>query len=136
MKITKRTEKRIAAINIIYSMKMNEKTLEEIENSDFYDNLDKETLDFVKNVVENLENIDEIIAKNLQNYSIGRLNRLDLAIIELAVSELLKREVPEAIVINEALNISKMYTQTEDFDSVRFNNKLLDNIKNFLNQNR
>lgn len=136
MKITKRTEKRIAAINIIYSMKMNEKTLEEIENSDFYDNLDKETLDFVRNVVENLENIDEIIAKNLQNYSIGRLNRLDLAIIELAVSELLKREVPEAIVINEALNISKMYTQTEDFDSVRFNNKLLDNIKNFLNQNR
>lgn len=136
MKLTKRTERRITAINMIYEMKMNDKTLEEIESSGFHENLDSESLEYVQGVSAKLEVIDEIIAKNLQNYSIGRLNRLDLAIIELAVYELLENKVPEAVIINEALNISKIYTQTEDFDSVKFNNRLLENIKNFINQNR
>jgi len=41
----------------------------------------------------------------------------------------------KAVVINEALELTKEYTDTGDKKAVRFNNKLLDKIANKIYQN-
>ena len=63
--------------------------------------------------------IDKIIEDCLTNYSIKRLNLVDKAIIELCVSEMLNGTNPK-IAINEALEITKLYTDQGDKKAVSF----------------
>lgn len=125
-KITKRTENRIEAIKVIYEALMGDVSIDEVISRK--ECFEKEVLDFLELVTKNDEKITELIKENLKNYSINRLNILDLAIIKLAVAELLEKKTPKAIVINEALNITKIYTNVEGNNQVKFNNRLLDNI--------
>ncbi len=125
-KITKRTENRIEAIKVIYEALMGDVSIDEVISRK--ESFEKEVLDFLELVTKNDEKITELIKENLKNYSINRLNILDLAIIKLAVAELLEKKTPKAIVINEALNITKIYTNVEGNNQVKFNNRLLDNI--------
>ncbi|MDE6407714.1 MAG: hypothetical protein K2K50_03825, partial [Anaeroplasmataceae bacterium] len=64
----------------------------------------------------------------LEYYTIDRLNLVDKAIIRLAVSEMLEGKEPRQVIINEALEITKLYTDLGDHKAVSFNNRLLDNI--------
>ncbi|MDE6584045.1 MAG: hypothetical protein K2K15_01460, partial [Anaeroplasmataceae bacterium] len=77
--------------------------------------------------ISHLEQIDELISTTLQNYSLDRLNLVDKAIIRLAVSEMIANE-PKEIVINEALEITKEYSDEGNHKATSFNNRLLDNI--------
>ena len=81
-------------------------------------------------VVKNLSIIDALILKNLNNYSIDRLNLVDLAIIRLATYEILYTDIPNNIIISEALNLTKKLSNLDDDTQRRFTNKLLDTIKN------
>lgn len=125
-KITKRTENRIEAIKVIYEALMGDVSIDEVISRK--ESFEREVLDFLGLVTKNDEKITSLIKENLKNYSINRLNILDLAIIKLAVAELLENKTPKAIVINEALNITKIYTNVEGNNQVKFNNRLLDNI--------
>lgn len=62
---------------------------------------------------EKLENIDKIISKNLKEWSLNRLNKVDLAILRLAVFEIFFFETPEKVAINEALELAKEYSSDE-----------------------
>lgn len=77
---------------------------------------------------KNLEKIDEIISSTLERYTLDRLNMVDRAIVRLAVSEMLEGSQPREVIINEALEITKLYSDLGDHKSVSFNNRLLDNI--------
>ena len=78
------------------------------------------------------EKIDEIISNALVGYTISRLNVVDRSIVEVATYEIKNDIVAPAIAINEALEITKMYTDAGDKKEVKFNNKLLDNIRKYL----
>lgn len=82
----------------------------------------------VKTVLQNLSDIDYLIAKNLDNYSIDRLNLVDLNINRIAVCEFKYLDVPYQVAIDEAVEISKEYSETEIDHTHKFNNKLLDKI--------
>ena len=82
-----------------------------------------------QDIVENLEKIDKVIGDNLVGYTIDRLNYVDLAIVENAVYEMLFSDTPIEIIINEAVNLTKKYSNLDDDAAKRFNNRLLDNIK-------
>lgn len=82
----------------------------------------------LKDIVDKQAEIDQIIADNLENYHLNRLNKIDLQIIRIASYELKYTKLAKAIIINEAVNLSKKYSDTESFRSSRFNNKLLDTI--------
>ncbi|MEE1029504.1 MAG: transcription antitermination factor NusB, partial [Alphaproteobacteria bacterium] len=70
--------------------------------------------------------INEIISSNLKGYTINRLNKIDLAIITLAVIELkFINETPKEIVINEAVELAKKYSTEK---SPRFVNGVLADI--------
>lgn len=124
-----RRDLRIEVVKVLYEINiLNEEIITNKE-------LDKEVKEIVDLIITNKKNIDEKISQNLVNYTIGRLNIVDLAIIELATYEMLYTDTPFQIIINEALNISRKYTQTDDYDSVKFNNKLLDQIHKSLVNN-
>lgn len=122
MILMNRRDLRIEVVKVLYEINiLNEEIINNKE-------LDKEVKEVVNLVIANKKTIDEKISQNLVNYTINRLNIVDLAIIELATYEMLYTDTPFQIIINEALNISRKYTQTDDYDSVKFNNKLLDQI--------
>ena len=87
--------------------------------------------DFVTNTVNyvcgNIDNIDEVIKNSLVKYTISRLSFVDRAIIRMATAEMMMGTA-SAVVINEALEIVKVYSDQGDGSSVRFVNKVLDNI--------
>ncbi len=124
--MTKR-DARVMAMQILYASDFNNVTIDEAIK--YYDEtpVDPLALKYVKGIEANLEKIDDIISKSLVNYTISRLNLVDKAIIRLATYELLNN-VDKKIVINEALEITKEYSDQGDHKAVGFNNKLLDNI--------
>ena len=63
----------------------------------------------VDGVIQNIDEIDAAIVRNLKNWSIGTINREDLAILRVAVFEMLKfdKVVPLQIAINEAVELAK-----------------------------
>jgi N utilization substance protein B len=80
----------------------------------------------IAGTVENIDTIDKVIKKHLQNWDISRLNRVDLAILRMSVYTLMyQEEIAPSIVIDEAIGISKEFGTD---DSFRFINGVLDSI--------
>lgn len=69
-----------------------------------------------KGVKEHREEIDAVIGANLkQGWKITRISKVSLAILRLAVYEMMYCEdVPVSVSINEAVELSKKYTVKED----------------------
>ena len=77
--------------------------------------------------VENIDSVDSMIQKHLQNWDLKRLNRVDLALLRMSVYVLMfQAETPPSVVIDEAVDISKEYGTD---DSYRFVNGVLDAIR-------
>jgi len=89
---------------------------------------DKEVLSRLDDVLNHLEEIDELIESHLENWTIDRLNFVDQAIVRYAVYEMKFTETPKEIVMNEAIDLTKKYSNLEDNKQRNFNNRLLENI--------
>lgn len=127
-----RHKSREMAIQLLYNVDFMQITLDEAKAS--IENVSDDALSFAAHVLYDKVNIDKIIEESLENYHINRLNSVDLQIIRLAVYEMKSGEA-KSVVINEALELTKEYTDTGDKKAVRFNNKLLDKIANKIYQN-
>jgi len=82
----------------------------------------------VDGVMTHLEEIDQLIVDHLKGWSMNRLNKVDKAILRLAVYEMMTGTIDIKIIINEAVELTKNFTDTGDKKSTSFNNKLLDQI--------
>lgn len=60
-------------------------------------------------VLDNKDSIDKTIEQAAPAWSIDKLNKIDLAILRLAVYELDKGEVPPKVVIDEAVELAKEF---------------------------
>lgn len=60
-------------------------------------------------VVTNEEELRKVIADHLEGYRIERVYRPDYAVLLLATYELKEHTAPNAVVINEAVELSKKY---------------------------
>lgn len=76
-------------------------------------------------ILDNKESIDNIINKYLKNWTIDRLGKTDQSILRLGAYELLYTDTPGAIVIDEAVELSKKYSDDKVKDMI---NAVLDNI--------
>jgi N utilization substance protein B len=66
-------------------------------------------------IEENFEKIDETIEGSLVNWSLQRLPKVSLAVLRLAVAEILYNEdVPVSVSVNEAVEIAKTFGSEED----------------------
>ena len=90
----------------------------------------------LEGIINQLTEIDQLIVDHLEGWSMVRLNKVDKAILRLAVYEMLAELAPIKIVINEAIELTKSFTDTGDKKSPSFNNKLLDKIGKTLAKNK
>lgn len=60
-------------------------------------------------IVESEEELKKTIESHISGYSIDRIYRPDYAVLLLATYELQKKSVPVAVVVNEAVELSKKY---------------------------
>jgi N utilization substance protein B len=82
--------------------------------------------ELVEGVVGNLAAIDSELSRYLVNWTMSRLAGVDRSIMRIAAYELLFRDdIPDAVTINEALEISKVFNSEE---SSKFINGILDKI--------
>ena len=66
--------------------------------------------DFAKEIISEKEFIDEQITKSAPEFPIEKINKIDLAILRLAIYELLiSKKEPERVIIDEAIELAKEY---------------------------
>ncbi|MDY5220422.1 MAG: transcription antitermination factor NusB [Eubacteriales bacterium] len=61
-------------------------------------------------VVANAEELDAHIAAHLRGWTIERISKVDLAILRLGAYELMLKEIPAGIAINEAVELANQYS--------------------------
>ncbi|MCM3599639.1 transcription antitermination factor NusB [Robertmurraya korlensis] len=125
----KRRTAREKALQALFQIDMSEAdpkeailhVLEEERGDDYLSNL-------VSGVVEHKSQIDEMIKEHLEKWTIERIAPVDRNLLRLAVYELvyLKEEVPSNVVIDEAIEIAKIFG---DEHASRFVNGVLSKIK-------
>lgn len=98
-----------------------------------YETPKDQTKDVYLKVLNNIEEVDDVISNNLYNYTVNRLSYLDRSIIRYATYEMLFTNTPKAIIINEAIELTKEFSDIDDLQRA-FNNRLLDNIKKSLGE--
>ncbi len=110
----KRTETREQVFRLIYSsLIQKEMSEEQIEIFIEENNLRKEE-EYVKGIFygiqTNEEEIEKLIASNLkEKWSMERISKIDLAILKLAIFEMVYSGLPYKIAINEAVELAKKY---------------------------
>lgn len=75
--------------------------------------------DIVYGVVTHQNEIDEIANKYMTDWTIDRIEKTGASILRMAIFELKYTDTPEIVVINEAIELAKKYSD--------------DNIKNMIN---
>ena len=77
-------------------------------------------------VLEGLDSLDELISKAADSWDIGRISKVDLAIMRLAIFEMLYEEnIDNSVSVNEAVEIAKEFSSEE---SGKFVNGILAKI--------
>ena len=80
------------------------------ENNEFEPDEIKYINKVTKGVSENIENIDSFVEKYSEGWAIKRIAKIDLAILRIAIFEMLYIEgMPPQVSINEAVDIAKKY---------------------------
>ena len=72
-----------------------------------------------------LSDIDEKIKACSENWEISRIDKVDLAILRLAIYEILFDDVPTKVAINEAIELAKEYSSEKSY---RFINAVLGKV--------
>ncbi len=111
-----RKKARDNAFKCIYELEFdNEKNIEKLlefcylENENQSD--EKKYIDeVVSGVNKNIEKIDSIILSKLKNWSMDRIAKIDLAILRLAIYEIMYMDdIPVKVTANEAVELAKLY---------------------------
>lgn len=79
----------------------------------------------VSGAVENVEELDRRITQHAEHWRIERMPTVDRNILRLAVYEMSHLDTPPAVVIDEALELARRYSNEE---SVQFVNGVLDAV--------
>ncbi len=132
-KTPRRRENRIAAMQFIYACSLNPPANLASQLTLFYSDKDRErdyysfSEELIAGVLDSLEEVDAEIKAYAENWDFDRIAKMDLAILRLAIYELLYRlDIPPIVSINEAIDLSKQFSGP---DSKRFINGILDKMK-------
>ncbi len=79
----------------------------------------------VSGIQQQVEKIDELIEKYAVGWKLNRITKVDLSILRLAVFEILFTDLPDAVAINEAIELAHEYSTQ---DAGTFINGVLGNL--------
>ncbi|MCI6736804.1 MAG: transcription antitermination factor NusB [Intestinibacter sp.] len=87
----------------------------EFEGTVVNDCVDRVYLDEMCEVFrDKIDYINELIENNAKNWSIDRFSKIDLSILQIAISEMLSDlNIPDKVSINEAIDLAKMYCEAK-----------------------
>lgn len=136
-----RHQAREMAFQLVYEWSLNEEAFYDearikkywFERTDDKNKREDENLNFYKRVLKGVANflpqIDDKVERCLENWSMKRLDKVDLAILRLATFELLfdtdTDRPDEAVILNEAVELAKKFGGK---DSPAFVNGILDKV--------
>lgn len=135
-----RRDGRTAALQYLYAWSLNRPEHLSPDLALFFENLQaadgkpREHYAFgeelIHGVIEHCDEIDGRIRGLAQNWDFDRIARIDLAILRLAIFEMVHRkDIPPVVSINEAIDLSKQFSNA---DAKRFINGILDKLKDQL----
>lgn len=82
--------------------------------SDGFEKLTEADIEYVRqtldNCFENMESIDGRLSASLKNWTLGRIPKVNLAILRLSLSEMEYGGIPYQISINEAVELAKKFS--------------------------
>lgn len=109
-----RSELRKKIMTILYQVAVFDKNKIEYDVNDLIkDNCEVEN-EFIKEIVYGTitykNSLDEIANKYMKDWTIDRLGFADIAILRMSIYELLYSNTPDIVVINEAIELSKLYS--------------------------
>ena len=116
-----RKEARNQAFILVFEKSINGNDADDIleaakECRDFSEDDDGYTVKAFTGTFENIDEIDSIISRNLSTgWTISRISKVALAVLRLAIFEIkYMDEIPEAVSIDEAVELCKIYTTADD----------------------
>ena len=127
----KRTQAREFALQILYKRDLNPDSAGDLFRSFWEANLtSSEVREYTERIVQgtllHVDEIDAVLSKYAEHWELHRMAVVDRNILRFSTFELLYLEdVPPKVVINEAVNIAKKFSQEE---SGKFVNGVLDKI--------
>ncbi len=131
-----RRDGRVAALQFIYAWSMNTpKNLAE-DLRVFFEGCEQPREHYafgeelIQGVILNIADIDSRIKGLAHNWEFDRIAKIDLAIMRLAIYEMVfRKDIPPVVSINEAIDLSKLFSNA---DAKRFINGILDRLKDQL----
>ncbi len=124
-----RSELREIIMRVLYQVSIYEETKVKYNVDDLiHEALDIENSfvnETVYGVIENKSKIISLANKYLKDWTIDRLNKVDQAILSIGIYELMYTETPSVVSINEAIELSKKYSEDA---VVKMINGVLDKI--------
>tara|TARA_R110002167_G_scaffold218621_2_gene423288 strand:- start:7 stop:459 length:453 start_codon:yes stop_codon:yes gene_type:complete len=134
-----RRDGRVAAMQFLYSWSLNTPQNLAEDMRVFFEHLETTEKprehfaygeELIHGAIQNQAEIDARIRQLAHNWDFERIARIDLAILRMAIYELLfRKDVPPIVSINEAIDLSKQFSTA---DSKRFINGILDRLKDSL----
>jgi len=129
MKQLTRTELRKNIMTILYQINVYDSNKIEYNVEDVIKEVNPIDNEFVKDVVYGVitkkQELDNLANTYLNKWTIDRLGNTDQSILRMAIYELLYTKTPEIVVINEAIELAKLYS---DDDVKNMINGVLDKI--------
>jgi N utilization substance protein B len=130
---SQRRENRMSTIQFLYQWESNKPDILADDICQFFEHQEEERAYYAFaeelsiGTIEHIEEIDKHIKEHANNWTFDRIAKVDLAILRLAIYELLFRtDIPPIVSINEAIDLSKVFSTP---DSKRFVNGILDKMK-------
>jgi N utilization substance protein B len=131
--MSRRRDNRIAAVQFLYMWEANPPASLTDELCNFFTCQEhpREYYSFaeelIQGAIDHIEEVDNVIKEYAKNWDFKRIARVDLAILRLAIYEMLyRKDIPPVVSINEAIDLSKLFSIP---DAKRFINGILDQFK-------
>ena len=131
-----RRDGRVAALQFLYAWSLNSPKNLADDLRVFFENLEQPREHYafgeelIHGVIEHQAEIDARIKELAQNWEFDRIAKIDLAIMRIAMFEMIHRkDIPPVVSINEAIDLSKQFSNA---DAKRFINGILDRLKDHL----
>ena len=98
-----------------------------LDSIDIDEAIDREYIKKICLTLEkNEEKINTLINSNARNWTVNRIAKVDLAILKLAIAEIIAIEdIPQRVSVNEAIELAKIYC---DDKSPKFINGILGSV--------
>lgn len=109
---------RILAMQALFQQDFHKRPLSELKKFDWIDysvpaGEAQMAQKIVTGVLDNLEDIDEVIVRYSQNWDMDRISHVNKAILRISIYQMMQKEIPMKVIINEAIKLAKNYAEDE-----------------------